>query len=224
MEDKEILLKLVDSHGIIDESIQKKIGRDRAIVYCVKLLQENNIEPTFQRICVSCFKIFPESFSFVEFPEYPDSRVVRNCLWHCVHDSKGWLVGSDKRNYSLTQKGEDEVIPIFKKLIETDMDVDSLPIFLKIRGKTKRELVTKPTDKEVNILNHIRDSQGFLLFEKNRVEVRSVDIKKSLGGDRYVSNGFIRKKLNDALKACEILDDKDIKKYLIWIKENYLGK
>ena len=221
MEIKQKLFEILKENKPFNEGIQKKVGRDRAIVYGVYLLGEYEIEPTFQRICVTCFKLFPESFSFVEFPEYPDSRVVRNCIWHCVHASKGWLVGSDKTKYSVTEKGKDDVIPIFKKLIDSNMDIDSLPYFLKMRGVTKRELVTKPVDKEGNIIQEIKQSKGFELFKGNKEEIRSVDIKQSIGGDRYVSEVFLNKKLKEAFEACELINDKEVKSYLEWIKENW---
>ena len=194
MKIKEKLLDILNKHEIFSEDIQKKVGRDRAVVYGVYFLETHGIEPTFQRICVTCFKLFPESFSFVEFPEYPDSRVVRNCLLHCVYKTKEWLVGSDKTFYSVTEKGKDNVIPIFKKLIDSNMDIESLPHLMKIRGTKKDPLVTKPTDKEVNFVNEIKHSKGFTLYNKNREQIKSVDIKKSLGGDRYVSEVFLDKK------------------------------
>lgn len=104
LEEKEKVLDILKRHEVFKEDIQKKIGRDRALVYSVYLLENNSIEATFQRICVVSFKLFPESFSFPEFSEFPDSRIIRNCLWHCVHKSKEWLTGSDKTKYSLTEK------------------------------------------------------------------------------------------------------------------------
>ena len=61
---REKLLDILKMHKPFKEEIQKKVGRDRSIIYVVNLIESNDIEPTFQRICVTAFKIFPESFSF----------------------------------------------------------------------------------------------------------------------------------------------------------------
>src|SRR3989344_6940791 len=104
MNEKEKIIRLSKDHNIFPESIQKKLGRDRIVAYAVHILKKNNISATFQRICVVLHKLFPESFSLTEFPEYLDSRTIRNCLWHCTH--KHWLIGSDKTKYDLSEEGK----------------------------------------------------------------------------------------------------------------------
>lgn len=220
MEEKEKLFDILKQHEIFKEEIQKKLGRDRAIVYSVYLLENNRIEATFQRVCLVSFKLFPESFSFPEFPEFPDSRVVRNCLWHCVHKSKEWLVGSDKTKYGLTEKGKD-IVTIFLKLIKNKMDIQSLPLSFQLKGVTKKELVTKPMDAEVNYIKEIQKSKAYELFIKNKEGIKSIDIKKSLGGDRYSPSSYLRDKLSRATKACEMTDSREVKSYLNWVSNNW---
>ena len=170
MDEKERLFNLINKQETFNEEIQKKIGRDRAVVYSVYLLENNNFEATFQRICVVSFKLFPESFSLPEFTEYPDSRTIRNHLWHCVHQSKEWLLGSDKTKYNLTEKGK-EIVKIFSKLIENKMDTKALPLSLQVKGITKKALVTKPMDAEVNYIKEIQKSKAYELFTKNKEEI-----------------------------------------------------
>ncbi len=220
MDVREKLLKILGEHESFSLDIQKKIGRDRAVVYSVYLLENMDIEPTFQRICVASFKLFHESFSFVEFPEYPDSRVIRNCLFHCVYKTKGWLIGSDKTKYSITDKARDEVIPIFEKMMNSDMTINQLPEkYIKRRGP-KKDLTTRSTDKEGLIIKEIKESKGFALFTEKKDEIKSLHVKQSLGGDRYVSEAFLRKKLNEAIEAANLFEDDDVKLYLKWIKDN----
>jgi len=219
---REKILDILNKHEVFSEEIQKKVGRDRATIYGVFLLENNNIEPTFQRICITCFRLFPESFSLVEFPEHPDSRIIRNCLLHCSYKTKGWLIGSDKTKYSLTEKARDEVMPMFKKLIESNMDINSLPYSLKIRRVTKKEAVTKSLDTEGNIIQEIKESKGFQLFKDKRQDIRSIEIRNSLGGDRYSPESFLNAKLKKALDANKLIGDKEVESYLEWIKENWI--
>tara|TARA_Y100000310_G_scaffold344459_1_gene457338 strand:- start:4368 stop:5087 length:720 start_codon:yes stop_codon:yes gene_type:complete len=221
MEDKNKLMDLLNKHEPFKENIQKKVGRDRAVVYAVHLLEINNIEATFQRICICAFKLFPESFAFVEFPEFPDSRIVRNCLWHCVHKAKEWLIGSDKTHYNTTEKGKD-IVNIFQRLLKNKMDLKSLPYSLQIKGLTKKEMTTKSSDKEVNYLNEIKNSKAYSLFKTKKEEIQSNDIKKSLGGDRYSSSPYLKDKLSKALDYCKLINEKNVESYLKWIKKNWI--
>jgi hypothetical protein len=208
------LLKKVISFG---EGIQKKIGRDRATVYSVYLLEQEGVEPTFQRICLIAHKVFPESFSFSEFPEFLDSRIIRNCLWHCTHKTKGWLTGSDKTHYSTTEKGKNE-IALFSKL-NNPGDIDNLPMRLKLR---KRDLVTKPKDKEINYLEDIKHSKAFINFTKNNIkDISLLDIKVSLGGDRYSPQIYFENKMKTMLDLSKFYKETELFNYLKWIKENW---
>lgn len=219
MEIKEKLVKLIENYTVFSEDIQKKVGRDRAVTYVVGIFEINKVEATFQRVCFLAFKLFPESFSFSEFPEYPDSRVVRNCLWHCVHKNKGWLIGSDKTYYNLTEKGK-EILQIFMKLIKNKMDPKSLPYELQIKGVTKKALVTKSHDKEINFLKEIEESDGFK-FYLDKKDVSAIDVRKSLGGDRYSSQVYLNNNFLRALEISNTYKNKSVKSYLIWIKRNW---
>jgi len=100
------------------------------------------------------------------------------------------------------------------------MDVNSLPLSLQSRGVAKKELVTKPVDAEVNFVKEIKESKGYRLFIKNKEEIKSIDVKKSLGGDRYSPTPYLRDKLSKALNACEMINDQEVKAYLNWVKDN----
>lgn len=215
MSDKEKVITLVRSLKSLSEEIQKKLGRDRGIVHAVSLLENNKIDATFQRICLVSYKLFPESFSLTEFPDVLDSRIVRNCLWHCTHVSKGWLIGSDKTNYSTTQKGKEE-ISFFSKL-KDGADIENLPLKFKLR---KNDLITKSNDKDVNYLTDIQKSAAFSKFMNGKLEeISSLEVRKSLGGDRYSSSVYIQNKMKRMIDIATFYKESEVLNYLIWIKE-----
>jgi len=220
MNEREKLIEILNKHEKFNEDIQKKVGRDRSIVYSVSLLEKENIDATFQRICVVSFKLFSESFSFPEFPEFPDSRLIRNCLWHCVHSSKGWLIGSDKTTYNTTEKGK-EVVSIFLNLMKNNMDIKALPLDLQVKGITKKEAVTRPRDTELNFIKEIKESKAFYKYKGNRNSISAVEIMKSLGGDRYSSISFLKEKLEKAKMACRMANDSDVELYIKWVEDNW---
>ena len=210
--------EILKHHKIFSEDIQNKIvNKDKAVTYATYLLTKNNVEATMQRICYVVFKLFPESFSFPEFPDFFDSRTIRNCLWHCRDKSKAWIEGTDKSHYILTSKGKDVISEVIE-IVNNDMKIENIS---KYQDKNYR---THIHDKEMNFLkNTILESKSFkLFFKKDKDKIRSVDVKKSLGGDRYSSESFLKNKHFEATKLnTSYLRNKVLEEYLLWVKENW---
>jgi hypothetical protein len=219
MNEKDRIIEGLKKEKKFSEEIQKKIGRDRGIIYSVGILEKIEVPATFQRICVVSQKIFPESFSLTEFPEYLDSRTVRNCLWHCTH--KQWLIGSDKTKYNLTDKGKEEISIVFGK-IKNNQDIDNLPLKLRM---SKKSLKTKPEDDEVNYLKEIEKTKAYSKFIENNIgEISSFEIKKSLGGDRYSPLAYFHNKIKSLKEMAKRNKEKKIEEYLNWIKKENILK
>ena len=215
MNEKDKIMEGLKKEKRFSEEIQKKIGRDRAIIYSVSILEKIGVPATFQRICVVSQKIFPESFSLTEFPEYLDSRTVRNCLWHCTH--KEWLIGSDKTKYNLTSKGKEEISVVFGK-IRNSQNIENLPLKLRM---SKKSLTTKPQDDEINYLNEIKKTRAYSKFITNNFkEISSFEIKKSLGGDRYSPLSYFQNKIKSLKEMAKKNKEKKIEEYLNWIDKN----
>lgn len=210
--------KILKNHKVFPEEIQNKlVNKDKAVTYATHLLLQNNIEATMQRICYVVFRLFPESFSFPEFPDFFDSRTIRNCLWHCRDKGKAWLEGTDKTHYNITPKGKAAIEEVIK-IVNKDMKVENL------NNYSNKNYRTHISDKEINFLKEtILESKSFKLFADNNIEkIKSIDIKKSLGGDRYSSESFLK---NNHFRALEwnknYLKNRKIKEYLDWIQKNW---
>ena len=212
MNEKEKIIRLSKDHNIFPESIQKKLGRDRIVVYAVHILKKNNISATFQRICVVLHKLFPESFSLTEFPEYLDSRTIRNCLWHCTH--KHWLIGSDKTKYDLSEEGKKVSLEI-ERLDKKGVGIEDLPI----KFKKSKDLITKPVD-DSYLVKEIKDSNAYKKF-LGKKKLQKLDIILSLGGDRYSSKDFIEKQLKIALEKAKSRNEEEVISYLLWVERNW---
>lgn len=81
-------------------------NNDELILYTISILESKKIEPTFDKIVVAAYKLFPERFSLLGFKEYPDGKRVHDCLFHCTYKTKGWLNGGAKQGYKLSEMGE----------------------------------------------------------------------------------------------------------------------
>jgi hypothetical protein len=81
------------------------LDKDRLVLFAVSQLESKRIEPTFDKIVVAVFKLFPKKFSLIGFPEYPDGRTIYYCAYnHCTLNNK-WLLGNVQSAFKLTERG-----------------------------------------------------------------------------------------------------------------------
>jgi len=51
----------------------KHLGIDQLVVYSVKRIIDNSEECTFERLVYECFRLFPNKFGFLRYPNWPDA-------------------------------------------------------------------------------------------------------------------------------------------------------
>jgi len=185
------------------------LDKDRLVLFVVNFLQSNNIEPTFDKIAVTAFKLFPKKFSLVGFPEYPDSLTVHYCVYIHGTKSKGWLSGNVQTGYKLTEKGKyflDET----KKMLE---------------GKIKLNKVhsTVPRRKEVTFINLLKKTIAYKKYMQNKKEeITESDILESLKLSQESSKlaeEYIKKYSDYARR----INDQLVLEFLVFIKNKLRG-
>ena len=81
---------------------------EKLMIYVAKKIEEKNIPLTFNYLCISTFKVFPDAFCCdEEFKEFPSVDRLNRTMMHLkyVKNSKPYLAGSVKTGYSITQMG-----------------------------------------------------------------------------------------------------------------------
>ena len=130
-------------------------------------LNEHQIEASYDNITVVLFKLFPESFSLITFPEYPDTlRVNRALTSHCI--TAGYIDGNQKKNiYVLTGKGRqiaDELLESFQS--------DS---------KSKSKESDKKRNKYIKLIKAVTETSGFKNFRASEFEkIKKFDLCECL--------------------------------------------
>ncbi len=82
-------------------------SREKLVAYTIKYLTDNGIEPVFDYICVTAFKLFPEEFKLsTEFFEYPDIAGLNRTLLHMRPEDRDLATGKTNTRYKLTKKGQ----------------------------------------------------------------------------------------------------------------------
>ena len=191
----------------IDEDRYAHIDKDRLVLYAAYLLEENKIEPTFERIVATAFKLFPKRFCLLGFPMYPDARWIYYSLWHCVYPSKGWLSGNPTSGYHVAPKG--------KKIISETMTALSGKIF------APKEVASKQKRKEVYFLNLLEKSSAFQKYLSGKMdEVAEAEIRVMLRTRKDVPRDIVASNFKKYLEYAILADRPKIVEFLECIKKS----
>jgi len=206
MSDKEKIMNLSPLKKI--EGIN--IDNDRLMVYVVNFLHNIKVEPTFDKIVVVAFKLFPERFSLVGFEEYPDAKRVHDCLFHCTYKTKGWLFGNPQSGYKLTKKGN-YYLEEAEKIIKEEI-------------KLPKEYKTKVRRKEKNIIDQLKKTEAYkkhLVGEIDNIETE--EIKIALRLPKYSSYKDFENNLKKLLGYAKEIKDKLAIDFLEFVNKNKEG-
>lgn len=81
-------------------------SREKMAVYAIYFLKNNNIPTTFDNVCVTCFKFFPDEFKLSsDYPEYPDIAGLNRTLMHLRPSERNLATGKPNTEYLLTEQG-----------------------------------------------------------------------------------------------------------------------
>jgi hypothetical protein len=97
------------------------LDKDRLILFAVSYLESKKIEPTFDKIVATAFKLFPKKFSLIGFPEYPDGKTIYYCVYNHCTLTKKWLFGNVQSAFKITDPGKyflDETVKMLEGKIE----------------------------------------------------------------------------------------------------------
>lgn len=81
------------------------IDLNRLTVLTIHLLLEEDIPPVFENIVACNYRLFPERFAMVGFPEYPDATRVNRALLQLRPKYRNWASGKTRTGWALTPAG-----------------------------------------------------------------------------------------------------------------------
>ncbi|AFS80043.1 hypothetical protein NKOR_00625 [Candidatus Nitrosopumilus koreensis AR1] len=88
------------------EQYSSNITLDKLVTVGLLKLDEAKIEKSFDNVVVILHKLFPEKFSLITYPQYPDSIRVDNTLRLDAKKHSKYLTGNRVQGYELTSLGK----------------------------------------------------------------------------------------------------------------------
>lgn len=179
----------------------KNIGVDQLVIYAAKRILDGGEECTFERLVYECFTLFPENFSFVRYPEWPDSTRITKAWLRCRTD-KGWLAGTVKEGFRITSSGE-----IIAKKTEKQL--------MGIYVGRKTQITKRPRERYEAVIIHIKKTPEFLKFnESESTDISLSELKSFLGGTLETPKRILRHNLNRYFQAAIIYNDTSVISFL----------
>jgi len=95
-----------------NQEISKEISISELILFTIYSVTSDKEKCNFERLIKECFTLFPETFSFSKYPQWPDSRKLDRPL-RSLRQRK-LIKGDPKTYFSLTKTGQKIAIEIAK--------------------------------------------------------------------------------------------------------------
>jgi hypothetical protein len=89
------------------------------VLISVGIVEENGIDLSFEHIVIAAFRLFPQKFSLLTYPEHPDAKRVHDALWRCTYKNRQWLMGKTSQGFAFTQRGRQE-LEVAQKALRKD--------------------------------------------------------------------------------------------------------
>jgi hypothetical protein len=189
----------------------KNIGLDQLVVFSADRIIKSGEECTFERLVYECFTLFPEVFGLLRYPDWPDSSRVNKSWLRCRTD-KGWLAGTTKEGFRLTQKGKEIAKDTMEKLASSK----------KINfGKAKKTKSTR--ERHEAIIYFIEESIVFKKFAANLADtITESEFITFLGGTLETPKRILRHNLNLYINAIELYKKQEMVEFLNFCKERII--
>jgi hypothetical protein len=191
----------------LSEEQYNHIDNDRLVLYVVNCLEKSNLEPTFEKVVVAAFKLFPKRFSLLGFPEYPDAKTVYYPIMHCSYIKKGWLSGNMQSAFHLTSKGKDILQDVEEVL---SGEILSKKIFPEL-----------PHRKERHFIDLLGSSLAFQKYSTgNADDISEMEIRIMLRTRTDTPSEVLKQNLEKYLEYVRVADQPKLVEFLEYIKKS----
>lgn len=175
---------------------------DGLLIYACFKVTENGKECTRESLIFECFTLFPKEFGLILYPEWPDSARVDKSWLRCRTD-KGWLVGSVKEGFRLTEEGLKTAQHIAYK-VEAK------------QPKNRRLRSVRTRGKYASILRYLRRSDKYLEYKTNpdTFDIDEAEFRSLLSTTLETPITVLRQNLLNYKHAASTYNDNEVSDFL----------
>jgi hypothetical protein len=191
--------------------LYKNISLDELVTYCVFLVLQEKKEATFESVVAKCFELFPQKYSLIGYPQWPDSARVNKAWLRCRTDCK-YISGSVKNGFSITSKGLEIIEGVQKKLNRPFQEQDAL--------RTKKGIARS---REEQFINELEKSDVFkrYIVKRENTEISHFELCDVLYCTLESSAKSLNNNLDMLKEFATKLNKKDILSFLLLAEKRF---
>jgi hypothetical protein len=203
--DEDVIRRFVEFNGEY-----MPLDKDRLVLFATNYLESKQIEPTFDKIVVTAFKLFPKKFSLIGFQEYPDGRTIYYCVYNHCTLTKKWLFGNVQSAFRLTERGGyflDETRKMLEgKIVQT------------------RTYKTSPRRKETTFISILKKTKAYEKYlQKEKEQISKSEFLEALRVSPD-SKALIQANLTKYLEYAHRINEPSVVKFLELAKSRLEGE
>jgi len=191
-------------------SSYKQMDNNRLAVYALGILEENGMPRTQEAISVALFLMFPEKFSMVGFPQYPDTERVNRTLLQLGQKYRNWATGNRHVGYTLNDAGHHVL--------------DQTKVFLRdpgLQAPKKKTPRIRTRDPNAEIME-IQESNLFRAFSTKHTEnVNEYDFWELMQAFPYTPRAALRNRFKEMREAARLAANNQVMEFLRWVQGTY---
>lgn len=184
--------------------------------YAVNVLTENGIDCGYENLTVLLYRLFPEKFALVGFPEFPDGRRIFNSIQLDAHHG-GYVVGGMSTGWRLTDKGKEV----------------SLEMKRRLQGNWTTARIQNPSvfrSRAISFVKEIERSQAYRKWVAGKMEnIARFEVCDVLHGTLDTSGKVLLDNLGQFMEYSEIVKEYDeyrnsaskVGEFLLYVKANW---
>lgn len=190
----------------------ESIDLNRLAAYGVWILQGNTLPVTFEYLVVVLFRMFPNKFALVGFPEYPDGARIRRALLQLRPKYRNWAYEDTRRG----QKGQFILTETGKKVVE-----ETRELFQKQHPQYGKRKTPRPSTRSVEVeLNEIERSPLYASYKSgNTTSIESYEIWDFLHAFPYTPAKVVKQYLNHLKERAKQAQRDDLLVFLKWVEK-----
>ena len=178
---------------------------EKLMIYVAKVLEDKSVPLTFNYLCISAFKMFPDAFCCdEEFKEFPSVDRLNRTYMHLKYVKKGqsYITGTTKEGYKLTIYGRSIAEEVNAILLNTKVDksISAPPVDTYKKGFSKDYIMFKK-------------SEGYKDFEETK-RIDLMYIWEFFNVTPYSRLKMINSYLKDILQYAKDSNDEECMEYV----------
>jgi len=177
------------------------------VLLAVRAVEDNGIALSFEHIVIAAFRLFPNKFSLLAYPEHPDAKRVHDALWRCAYKNRQWLLGKTSQGFAFTERGRQQL-----ELARRALQKDYQP--------TKKTF--SQTRRWEKLLAEVRSAPAFAKYTRGeRDKVSEAECCHVLQGTLDSDRRVLTDNLTKLREIASGLKQEDVVQFMEWLGQRF---